>query len=160
MLNESLPLRITRNLSTQQVGLETLIYDERRHRAFCLNATSSAVWRECNGTRTMGQIAERTSVELATRVSEEMVQLAVRDLIQEGLVEAPISGSALADVSRRALLQKIGGGAVLMLPVVAAIAAPKAAQAALSGCVDCAPTTRQQQRINGAGQTGLGQGQQ
>jgi hypothetical protein len=78
MLNQVLPLRITRNVSTQQVGLETLVYDERRHRAFCMNATSSAVWRECNGARTTGQIAERTSVELSTPVSEEMVQLAVR----------------------------------------------------------------------------------
>jgi hypothetical protein len=117
------------------------------------------VWRECNGARTTGQIAERTSVELSTPVSEEMVQLAVRDLIQEGLVEAPISASALADVSRRALLQKIGTGAVLMLPVVAAIAAPKAAQA-LSGCVDCAPTVKQQQRMNGAAGQGLGGEQQ
>jgi threonine synthase len=150
MLNQVLPLRITRNVSTQQVGLETLVYDERRHRAFCMNATSSAVWRECNGARTTGQIAERTSVELSTPVSEEMVQLAVRDLIQEGLVEAPISASALADVSRRA---------VLMLPVVAAIAAPKAAQA-LSGCVDCAPTVKQQQRMNGAAGQGLGGEQQ
>jgi hypothetical protein len=141
MLNQVLPLRITRNVSTQQVGLETLVYDERRHRAFCMNATSSAVWRECNGARTTGQIAERTSVELSTPV------------------EAPISASALADVSRRALLQKIGTGAVLMLPVVAAIAAPKAAQA-LSGCVDCAPTVKQQQRMNGAAGQGLGGEQQ
>ena len=52
------PQRLSQDLSIQHVGDETLIYDERRHLAFCLNRISSAVWERCDGAHSVRQIAE------------------------------------------------------------------------------------------------------
>jgi hypothetical protein len=141
------PRSVRENVLTQPMGVETLVYDERRHMAFCLNATSSAVWRLADGTRTMAEIAVVASLELGAPVSEELAYFAVEELRSDGLIEITArdegqehsarSGDAAArTVSRRAMLQRLGVGGAMLLPVVAAIVAPTAAQA-YDGCVDC-----------------------
>jgi hypothetical protein len=62
-----------------------------------------------------------------------MVRFALAELQRDGLVEAVDTGPA---ISRRAMLQSLGVGGALLLPAVAAIVAPAAADAQ-SGCFDC-----------------------
>jgi hypothetical protein len=124
--------------------METLVYDECRHKAFCLNESSAAIWKLADGERTVGQISAAASVELKTKVNEELVLFAIEELRREGLIEPPsvIGGRA---ISRREILHRLGVGGAMLLPVIAAIVAPTAAQA-YNGCVDCssasAPATR------------------
>jgi hypothetical protein len=121
-------------MSVQQVGTETLVYDERRHRAFCLNESSSIVWNLADGKRNFARICEEASATLGVAVSEELVMFALDQLQSDGLLEELTVDTPA--ISRRALLQRLGMAGALLLPAVASIMAPTAAQA-YSGCFDC-----------------------
>jgi hypothetical protein len=142
------PLQVRTGFSIQAVGSETLIYDETRHEAFCLDATASAVWRLCDGTMTLARISERVSAELDRGITEDVVRVTLGDLERRGLLVAD-AATVLPDASRRDLLRRMGVGAALMVPAIAMIAAPKAAQA-YNGCVDCTPSNRNARRRGGS----------
>jgi hypothetical protein len=124
------------HLSIQQIGTETLVYDERRHLAFCLNGSSSVIWHLANGERSIAQISQAASLELGTPISEELVSFALKELQKDGLVRPTPVAAAAKTISRRAMLQRLGAGGAMFLPIVSAIVAPTAAQA-YGGCVDC-----------------------
>jgi hypothetical protein len=138
MNDHEAPCSIRIHVSIQQVGAETLLYDERRHKAFCLNETSSVIWRLANGERTVGQISAAATLELEAPITSEVVSFALEELHRDGLMEASISPVATATMSRRVALQRLGAAGALLLPAIAVIVAPTAAQA-YSGCVDCTP---------------------
>ena len=133
MIHTGSPRRIDSKTSVERVGEETLVYDEARHKAFCLNQTSSAIWRMCDGTRTPAQIAAAVTLELQESVTEELVVFALDQLRQDGLLQAT-PAPALPRLSRRELVEKLGVRALILLPAVAAVLVPEAAQA-LSGVV-------------------------
>ena len=132
-----LPRILNQEFSIQHVGEETLVYDERRHLAFCLNRVSSAVWTHCDGTHSVPQIAAALQTEFAQPVSHEMVDLALEQMQQNGLLEPnPHTDAVLTTptaISRRSMMSKAGAGALVMVPMIAAIMAPKAAQAYSGG---------------------------
>jgi hypothetical protein len=155
MTRRDAPSRILEHLSIQQIGTETLVYDERRHRAFCLNKSSAVIWRLADGERSIAEISRAASLELDAPVSEELVLFALDELQRDSLVQpAPIAEARTA-ISRRAMLRKLGAGGALLLPAVAAIVAPTAAQA-YGGCVDCsvsqAAKARKQRAANSPSQ--------
>ena len=128
------PRRLQDGLSIQDAGAETLIYDERRHRAFCLNATSAAVWRICDGAHSVTQIAQSATLAMRAPVTEEIVVFALQELQRDGLLEfsnAPIQQPRL---ERREMIRKLGTAAAVMLPAIASLSIPRSAQA-LSGVV-------------------------
>jgi phosphatidylserine decarboxylase len=137
MNNQETPRSIQDYLSIQQVGTETLVYDERRHKAFCLNETSSVIWRLANGERSVAQIGAAAQLELEAPIPEEVVLFAVDALRRDGLIDPSTSPVGVSTISRRLALQRLGVGGALLLPAIAAIVAPTAAQAYTSGCVDC-----------------------
>jgi len=157
------PCSIRRQISVQRVGSETLLYDERRHKAFCLNASSAAVWNLADGQRTVAEIGAAASCELGIEVGEDLVRFGLEELCRDGLVEADGLVEKIAagpSISRRAVLQTLGVGGAMLLPVVVAIMAPTAAEAQ-SGCFDCtgddsqkeaqaARARRLQQQLNNA----------
>jgi hypothetical protein len=155
--NPDAPRSIQPRVSTQRVGSEILVYDPSRHMAFCLNRSSSVVWSLADGERTVAEISAAASFELGTSVSEEFVSFALEQLRGDGLIEPPETAKARPVISRRTLLRRLGAGGALLLPVVAAIVAPTAAQA-YSGCVDCsaAPASRSAQRAARARRQSLG----
>jgi hypothetical protein len=131
-------VRQTPGLLSQVVGVETLLYDEATHRAFCLNAMAAQVWQQLDCGRSVAQIAAAVSAASCAPVTEEMILLAISELRRDGLVRGELVPCGMAVPSRRELLHKLGAGAVMMLPAVAIIMAPKAAQAtSIIGCVDC-----------------------
>ncbi len=132
MIEAGLARRVDSRTSVQQVGEETLVYDERSHKAFCLNRPSAAVWRLCDGARTEAEIAEAATRELAEPVSAELVRFALEQLRHDGLVEG--LPAALPVLSRRAMVEKLGVRALLLLPGVAAVLVPEPARA-VSGVV-------------------------
>lgn len=127
------PRAMRAQIAVQPVGVETLVYDEQRHLAFCLNASAGAVWRLADGTRTIAELAEAATAEMGVVMEEEIVRVALDELHAHGLIEAAESGAGVS-MSRRTMIARIGIAA--MIPVVASIIAPTAAQA-YSGCVDC-----------------------
>lgn len=127
------PRKVSQDLSIQHVGEETLIYDEARHLAYCLNRVSSAVWNRCDGAHSVAQMVAELGAEFGQPVNEEVVELALDQMEKDHLIEPrsaePVSAELLDLASRRQLLVKLGVGAAMMLPFIAIIAAPKAAQA-------------------------------
>ena len=137
MTIEQMPRGIWREVSVQRIGRETLVYDGVRHRAFCLNESSGVVWRLADGTRTVENIVAAARVELGSAMNAELVDCILDELRGDGLIEvARDEGEMRAVVSRRVMLERLGVGGAMLLPVIAAIVAPTAAQA-YSGCVDC-----------------------
>jgi hypothetical protein len=136
MKSRDVPRRVREQISVQEVGAETLAYDERRHRAFCLNRSCSAVWRLATGEHSVAQMSRLASIELGEEMGEEFVRFAVEELRREGLIEPVGAAEAGMPLSRRDMLQRLGVGGAMLLPAVAAIVAPTAAQA-YSGCFDC-----------------------
>jgi hypothetical protein len=135
------PRGLRQDLSIQQVGEETLVYDQRRHQAFCLNPVSSAVWMHCDGTQSVAQIAATLSSASGQPVAEEVVDLALAQMKENGLLEphadlaAEASFATLGPISRRSMMARVGAGAVVMLPAIAMVLAPRPADASGGGGV-------------------------
>lgn len=130
------PRSIHRNIIIEQVGPEILIYDESRHQAFCLNAMSAAVWSCCDGERSVEQIAAEVTNQLAMPLTQELVTFTLGELRKDGLLEPEFKVDLAVALSRREMAWKLGISAAMLLPVIATIVAPKAAQA-YDGCADC-----------------------
>jgi hypothetical protein len=143
MSSREAPCSIRQEVSTQQIGTETLVYDGLRHRAYCLNQSSSVIWRLADGEHSVGEIRAAASVELKSDVSEEFVMFALEELRRDGLLEPSSVAEAAPAISRRAMLQGLGVGGVLLVPAIASIVAPTAAQA-YSGCFDCSSSSSEQ----------------
>jgi hypothetical protein len=126
-------------ITLREVEAETLIYDERTHRAWCLNPSSACIWQLCDGRNTVGEIAACATKELGSAVSEELVLLTLEELQERGLLEGGMVGP-----SRREMIGKIGLAAAALLPVIAAITAPPAF--AQSGSVGSGPAVRRRVR--------------
>ena len=127
----------TQGLITQHIGPETLLYSETTHQAFCLNPMAAQVWRELDGVRTPREIAAAATNSTSMPISEDLVLFTIGELRRDGLLEEEQSpASVLVTPSRRDLMRQLGASAMIMLPVVAAVTAPKAAQA-YTGCLDC-----------------------
>jgi hypothetical protein len=145
------PCRRLRDISIQQIGAETLLYDERCHKAYCLNESSSAIWRLADGERTVAEMCAAAALELGDAVSEELVLFAIEQLRRDGLMEPVTVFEGRPSISRRAVLRRLGAGGAMLLPAIAAIVAPTAAQA-YNGCVDCTSSrAARARRQQGAG---------
>jgi hypothetical protein len=116
-------------LIVQELADEVLIYDEQQHKAHCLNQTAAVVWKQCDGTRDVSDIARRASLELGAPVGEEMVWLAVDELSKRRLLKEKLE-LGTAGTSRREMMRRLGVGAAVALPLVVSIVAPRAADAA------------------------------
>jgi hypothetical protein len=108
---------------------ETVLYDAKTNKAHCLNATAAFVWQQCDGTRTVRDIAQQFATEQHTAVDESLVWLALKQFDQARLLEERIAVDQVADVSRRSALRNLGLAAAVALPVVASLLVPEAVNA-------------------------------
>jgi hypothetical protein len=115
----NIPRARSDGLLVETLDAETLIYDTERDEAHCLDAQAAAVWRSCDGVRSLSEIS------VSTGLSEEVAAATVRNLAARHLVE-PLG------VSRREVLRTLGVGAAsaaVAIPVIRSIVVPTAAQA-------------------------------
>jgi hypothetical protein len=125
------PKARTDGLIVQRLAGETLIYDQERHKAHCLNKTAAMVWEHCDGASTPTQIADQLTSEMRVRVTRDVVLLAIAKLSRRHLMTSRRELKASRPgLNRREVLSKLGRGAVIALPVITSILAPRAAQAA------------------------------
>ena len=119
---------------------EVLVYDLDTHKAVCLNSTAAAVWRLCDGRRTPADIRKSLEKSAGGSVPEELVWLALDQLGRDNLLDArPPRPDALAGISRREMIRRVGLAAAVALPAVASITAPTPVQAAGSCLASGAP---------------------
>lgn len=131
------PHRRQEDLVVQEIGDETIIYDERRNHAHRLNRTAALVWSHCDGQRTVADLVSVLQRETDALVTEDMVWLALNRLEKEQLLqEALVRPEDAVRLTRRDVLRKaaIAGGVALMVPVVQSVVAPTPAMAMSVGC--------------------------
>jgi len=126
-----LPKARKADLVTRRIPRELLVYDLRRHKAFCLNDTAARIWRRCDGKRTVAELTAELESDLQTPIDEQIVWLALSQLETSHLLQQPSGVSFPRRFSRRALM-RAGLATAIALPIVTMIAAPTA-QAAGSG---------------------------
>lgn len=122
------------DLVVQELPEEVLVYDLKKHKAFCLNQTAAFVWRHADGETTVEQIAYLLQKKLRTPVDESVVWFALEQLAKDGLLENKVDAPLMfAGMNRRDLIKTLGKSAAVALPLVMMITAPTAASAQ-SGC--------------------------
>lgn len=140
--HQTLPRARQTQIIIKEVGSELLVYDRNRDEAHCLNATAARVWAHCDGVITVAKMARLLSNEMRTPVAEEVVWLALEQLRKSRLLQEPLSQAPFAkpaqmeQMSRRALVRRLGIAAAVTVPLVTSIIAPRAAAAA-----SCLPTS-------------------
>ena len=123
------PRARTEGLVIKALPDEVLVHDLARDRTHCLNRSAAAVWRLCDGQRTPADIARTLTQAPEGRWSDEAVRLALDELGRAHLLTDGLTGHRDAGgVTRRQTLQRLAAAAVVV-PTVATIVAPRAAQA-------------------------------
>lgn len=132
-----LPLAKKDGLKVQTVDQDTLVYDSTTDKAYVLNPSAAAVWKACNGQRTVPELAQLLNRETPT--DEQVVWYALGQLNE--LLQEPVPvPQELARISRRKFLKRAGlVAAAVAIPVVVSIVAPSpaAAQSATTICCTC-----------------------
>lgn len=118
-------------LVIQQMPDEVLVYDMDSNKAHCLNGSAALVWRSCDGTKSIGDIAHAIESSGAGKVTEDFVWLAIDQLNERNLLigNAP---ARFPGQSRRQVLKRIGLASMVALPVIASLVAPPDALGAVS----------------------------
>lgn len=131
------PLARTNDLIIQTIADETMVYDTITDRAYVLSPSAAAVWKACNGERTVQEIAHFLSRETPTNDQVVWYALAQLNPLLKETVRTP---KEFAGLSRRQFLARTGlvAGAVA-IPVVVSLVAPQAAhaQSATTSCCSC-----------------------
>jgi hypothetical protein len=126
------PLARKEQLLCREVPEGLMVFDLDRQQAHSLNQTAALVWRHCDGTTGVADLAALLQRELNLPAEETVVWLALDRLEKAHLLEGRLSRSAeSAGLSRRAVIRKMGlaGGMVALLPLVDTLVAPRAAEA-------------------------------
>jgi hypothetical protein len=127
------PKARTADLVVKDLADEVLVYDLKRHNAHCLNRAAALVWQHCDGRRSVSDLADVVGRELAVPVSEEMIWYSLEQLSKFHLLaEKAKSPLSMSGMSRRDFMRKAGVTAAVSIPIVASLAVPTAAHAALS----------------------------
>src|SRR6266849_5376674 len=71
--SSQLPKARKDKLIIKELDDETLVYDLDRDKAHCLNTTAARVWKHCDGTTTVGEIAASLSGGATTEPNENVV---------------------------------------------------------------------------------------
>lgn len=125
---KDLPKAREEDLVTRQIPGELLVYDMKRHKAFCLNNTAAEIWKNCNGRRDINDLARLLADDRTSPVDEKVVWLALDQLEQSNLLREKVFRPAgLPRVSRRDLI-RLGIVTAITLPLITMIASPVAAQ--------------------------------
>jgi coenzyme PQQ synthesis protein D (PqqD) len=131
------PARRTEGLVVTELMGEVLVYDLERHRAHCLNPTAAVVFRHCNGTRSVEELAALLESELGVPADPDCVWLALDRLGKARLLRHRVTRPPEAGrLSRRELVRRVGIAA--LLPVITSVLAPTPAQAAATCVTSCA----------------------
>ena len=125
------PSRREGDVIAEEVSGDCVIYDVATKRAHHLNSTLSWIWKHCDGSRSINDLAAAMQQELGhdrvgDMVSSGLKQLADANLLEPGSVDPHLIVAAdTSDVSRRAVI----AGASIVAPMITSILAPTPAAA-------------------------------
>ena len=125
------PVARTDRLVKALVEQDTLVYDQADDTACCLNSLASAVWRNCDGERSVEEIADvvTTEVDLPEGVEPETaVWGALNELEEHKLVAFGEGDLDETGMHRREAL-KVAVAGLALFPTIKSIVAPTTAMA-------------------------------
>lgn len=126
-----LPRSRQANLVVQELEGETLIYDLKINKAYCLNETSAMVWQLCNGKNSIAEISQILSRKHNQPIIEDIVWLALDGFKKDDLLEQDEQFEInFNGFNRRQIIKKVGLASMVMLPVISSVVSPTAANAA------------------------------
>ena len=121
-----LPKARSEGIISKEVEDELLIYDCVRDRAHCLNKMAVAVWNLCDSRRSVPELTRAVSEVLGAPVPEIVIQLALNQLCASHLLAEDYEiASMRVNLSRRALVRRLGVG-IALLPLITSLSAPTA----------------------------------
>ena len=121
---------VRRDLLVRELSDEVVLYDKGTSKAHCLNQTAAAVWKLCNGERSVAEIARGLQQILPVPGDEGLVWIALCQLSKSGLLQNEIPPLIKRDVlSRRELVRRMGIAATMALPIATSILVPTPAAA-------------------------------
>jgi Coenzyme PQQ synthesis protein D (PqqD) len=125
------PRALQTGLLKKTVGDQLILYDQEQNSLHTLNHTAAAIWRLCNGQRTVAEVARQASQELGATVDDSVVWLALEQLHDAGLLAEPVANPMPpAGVSRRTLVRRASAVAAgVLLPAIASVNARSSARA-------------------------------
>jgi hypothetical protein len=141
--SQTQPLARKDGLVVQKMPDEVLVYDLDEHKAHCLNQTAALVWEQCDGSKSVSDIARRVGTELNASVNDDVVFLALDQLGKDNLLEKRIALPVdMKQMSRRELMRRVGLATAVALPVIISIVSPTAANAVtcIASGTACSPT--------------------
>lgn len=151
MSDNQKPLARRAGLAVAPLRDETVVYDLQTDKAHCLNPTAAHVWKQCDGENAPAEIARLVERDLGAAVPVDVVSLALSDLARAGLLE-PSMGPRAKGPSRREVMRRTAGMAMVALPLISTLLAPSAASAASAcACVnpgDCLSQTSCPSTVN------------
>ena len=117
------PLARTNDVVAEALGAETVVYDGLTKEAHYLAPLAAAIFAAADGQTSLGALAEAASAKLGEPVDVAAVELAVAELEQCNLIEAPAGGG----ISRRNALRRgaLVGAAALAAPMVVSLVTPE-----------------------------------
>ena len=125
-MKQKLPVARSESVAVQELKNETLIYDFEIDKAYCLNETSTVVYRHCNGETSFEDLKRQY------KYTDDLIYLALDELQKNNLVESE-KITHFAGMSRREAIRRVGLGTLVALPLVTGLMAPQAINAA-SNC--------------------------
>lgn len=120
------PMARIAGLIVTELDDELVIYDTRVDHLHRLNVVSAAVWRACDGRRTVPEISVAASKTIGATIDDDAMAIALDKLSEANLLVEPVS---VRRTSRRWLFKK----AAIVAPAVVSVTAPYASASA-SGC--------------------------
>ena len=149
------PQAKTEGLVIQELPDELLVYDLEKNKAYDLNQTSALVWQNCDGKKSISEIAQVLEKTLNQKVPDELVWLSLAKLKKEDLVNFDEKSFAdFSGMNRRELIKRATFASLVALPIVVSLVAPMPIHAAsgapapicqicikksdgLAGCTQC-----------------------
>ena len=127
--NQVMPRARKADLVVKEMPDELLVYDLKRDKIHVLNQSAAFIWRQCNGRRTVDDVARALAKSLRIPAHEQVVWRALEELGKYHLLEEKIARpETLPRMSRREMM-RLGVAAAVALPIIVSIVAPTAANA-------------------------------
>ena len=128
------PKAKSENIVIQELDKEILIYNLELNKAASLNESSAAIWKLCDGQRSVSDIAETLGRRLGAPISKDFVWLAIDQLHDEDLLSNKSEAKPrFRGLTRREVIKKVGVTSMVALPIVSSIVAPAAVSAQTGG---------------------------
>jgi Coenzyme PQQ synthesis protein D (PqqD) len=128
MSSSQIPVARKEGLVIQDMADEVLVYDLTTNKAHCLNQTAAAVWKSCDGKRSVADISKLLNNINGGVVHEDLIWLAIDQLNEASLLETELVVN-FNNQNRREVLKKVSLAAVIALPIVTSLVAPTVASA-------------------------------